>query len=96
METGSGEGTSGRLVIEDKRCEVGTTTYLKPKQNDTNIKREGDHYTDETDAKLIKETGLNRKYYLILETRNMRSAEEGTVKILESEAKKYRIDILAI
>ena len=61
MGTGSGEGTSRRLVIEDKRCKVGATTHPKPKQNDTNIEREGDHHlTGETDVKLIKETDLNK------------------------------------
>ena len=85
----SEEGTSRSVVIEDKRCKVGATTHLKAKQNDTNIEREGDHLTDETD--------LNKKYYVILRTWNVRSLyEEEAVKILEVEAKRYRIDILAI
>ena len=45
----------------------------------------------------MKETDLNKKYYLILGTWNVRSLyEEGEVKTLEAEAKRCRLDILAI
>ena len=54
-------------------------------------------FTDETDAKMIKDTDLNKKYYLILGTWNVRRLyEEGAVKTLEAEAKWYRMDIIAI
>ena len=34
MGTDSGEGTSRRLVIEDKQCKMRATTHPKAKQND--------------------------------------------------------------
>ena len=76
METGSGKGTTRKLVTKGKRCKVEATTHLKAKQNDTGIEREGDPLVDETDAKLIKETDLNKEYYMMFGSWNMWSLYE--------------------